>query len=197
MKSYRLISALLIILAVSASPARGQEAKSRVAVGLGLLTAPDWMDIFSDVVLTSLSLGTYQTEKRSSIGALGLQYERFVRGPVALVGAGGFQRTTRDLFSNDDPRGKLTSTYAHLMGGAALHYHRGRTLGLYTNAAVGLALNHDSAEVEGEPHASDSRVRPAFQVTLLGIRAGGPIGAFMELGVGYRGTLVLGLSYDF
>lgn len=185
------------LLLLAAAPARGQQPTSRLSVGLGVASAPVWMDLATDVLRTAVTLGSYRTENRSGVGAVAAQYERFLNERFALIGAAGFERISRDVIVEGDPRGTLSSTWGHVMGGAALHYLRGGTLGLYSSAAVGIALNHESADVEGSPSATESEVLPAFQITLLGMRTGRRFGPFLEIGAGYRGTVVLGASYDF
>ncbi len=185
------------MLLIAASPAYGQQPTSRLSVGLGVGSAPVWMDLVTDVLTTVVTLGSYKTENRSGLGAITAQYERFLNDRFAVLGAAGVERISRDVIVDGDPRGTLGSTWAHAMGGAALHYLRGGALGLYSNAAVGVALNRDSAEIEGSPSSTESEIRPAFQLTLLGMRLGRRFGPFLEIGAGYRGVVVFGASYDF
>ena len=170
---------------------------SRLSVGLGVGSAPVWMDLATDVLQTVVTLGSYKTENRSGSGVINAQYERFLNERVALLGAAGVERISRDVVVGGDPRGTMSSTWGHVMGGAAFHYRRGGTVGLYSNAGVGIALNRESADIDGSSSATESEIRPAFQVTLLGLRVGRQLGPFLEFGAGYRGTVVFGVSYDF
>lgn len=197
MKPFRLSAALLGLLLFAPLPATAQQPTHRLSIGIGVLTAPDWLDITSDVLRTAVTLGSYKTEARSGTGAISAQYERFLNSRLSLLGAAGFQRMSRDVIIDDTPSGTLSSSYAHAMAGAALHYRRGGGLGLYSNASVGFALNHDSADITGSPSTSESEFQPAFQVTALGLRVGQSYGAFLELGAGYRGTIVLGAAFEF
>lgn len=197
MTAFRALFVVVGLLLIAAPPAHGQQPMSRLSVGLGVASAPVWMDLISDVLQTTVSLGSYKTETRSGLGAVSAQYERFLNERITLLGAAGVERISRDVIVGGDSRGRMSSTWGHVMGGAAFHYRRGGTLGLYSNAAVGIALNHDSADIDGSPSATESEIRPAFQVTLLGLRIGRQLGPFLEFGAGYRGTVVLGASYDF
>ena len=197
MKTFHPLAVLLALLLIARATASAQQPTSRVSVGFGGATAPDWMDMISDVVGTVVTLGSYKTETTSAGGAIVAQYERFVNQRFALLGAAGYQRIARDVIIDGDPSGTQNSTYFHMMGGAAIHYLRGNTVGLYSNAAAGLALHDHSASITGSDTSTESEIQPAFQVTLLGLRVGRPFGAFLEVGAGYRGIVVLGLDWTF
>lgn len=197
MPSLRMLFAVVGLVLVVGPPAHGQQPMSRLSVGLGVGSAPVWMDLVTDVLQTVVTLGSYKTENRSGSGVINAQYERFLNERVALLGAAGVERISRDVVVGGDPRGTMSSTWGHVMGGAAFHYRRGGTVGLYSNAGVGIALNRESADIDGSSSATESEIRPAFQVTLLGLRVGRQLGPFLEFGAGYRGTVVFGVSYDF
>lgn len=197
MKLSRLFVVVVGLLVLAPAPVLGQQPTQRVSIGVGVGTIPDWMNVFSNVLQAVGTLGTYQTVTRSEPMTILAQYEHFLDNRFALLGATGLQRISRDVIVTGDPKGTLDSTYGHLMGGAAIHFRRNQTLSLYSNVAGGIALNHDTAKITGSPSTTESEVLPAFQVTLLGLRVGQPFGAFLELGAGYRGMVVLGASYEF
>lgn len=198
MKLHHIFIAVLGISLMAPAPAAAQDMQSpnRVSIGFGGGTIPDLIDIFSSV-LTNMVPGTYRTDTSTSPAAISVEYNRFLSPRFSVLGSGGVQRISRDVYRDGVRSGKMSSTYTHLMGGAAVHYRRGTYLDLYSNLAGGLAINHDSANVTGSEPRSETRPLPAFQATLLGIRAGAPVGAFLEIGAGYRGMVVFGVSYDF
>lgn len=196
MNPYRLLAVVVALLVLVPTTAVGQQPTHRLSVGIGGATVPDWLDLVSNVLTSFGSLGSHKTKIQSEPLAVSVQYEHFLSDRFALLSAAGVQRISRDVIVADDPAGSMSSTYGHLMGGAAIHYRRGHTLGLYSNAAVGLALNHDSADIDGSASTTETRALPAFQLTALGLRVGHPFSAFLELGFGYRGMAVLGVSYE-
>jgi len=198
MKQIRLLLVLSTLVAAAASPASGQESRDgRLSVGVGLLTAPDIVDALNSAVLTAFTLGSHTIENRSGNLGLSVQYERFLGGPFALLGGAGFQRTEGEIFSGGAKKGTLSSRYFYLMAGGSVHYLR-RRVGLFSSLAVGGAHDHDEAEMVGGEKNTNSAIRPAFQVTALGIRGGGRnLSGFMEMGFGYRGMLVFGVAYEF
>lgn len=188
--------AAFALLMLTAGPVLAQQPVSRVSVGVGGLTVPDMIEITTDIARTVVSVGTYTTDNHRSTGAIGAQYERFVVGRLAVVGAVGIQRIERDLLVRESPAGTLSSTYTHLIGGLSFHYVRGRILGLYSGLAGGFATHTERADATGGA-ATETEVLPALHVTLLGLRVSRPVGGFIELGGGYRGLIALGLSYEF
>lgn len=65
---------------------------------------------------------------------------------------------------------------------------------LYSQVCAGAAFTtHRFYDKEATTHSID----PAFQCTFVGYRLGGRIGAFAELGYGYKGLLQLGISGTF
>jgi len=196
MKYQRLIIGVLSLLLLLPTSALAQD-HSRISFGVGGGTVPDWLDLVSNALLTVGTVGKYKTEVKSEPVAVLIQYDRFVTDRISLLGAVGGQSISRNLLSGSEVRGDMKSTYGHLMAGASFHYLRGEVIGLYSSLAGGLAVNWDEANYVDEPSTSDTRALPAFQITPIGMRVGKSVGAFLELGFGYRGMAILGLSYDF
>jgi outer membrane scaffolding protein for murein synthesis (MipA/OmpV family) len=194
MPSLRPLLAIGLLL-LAATPARGQQPESRLSIGLGLASVPNWVDGIVQELRTGLSSGSYETKSRFGLGAITVQYERFLSRRFTLLGAAGLEYIRRDVV-DDDRSGDLSSTWAHAMVGVAFH-HRSETLSLYSNLAAGIAGARETTDLEGGPEETASATVPAFQITLLGMRLERRFAPFLELGLGFRGTLVLGASYDF
>ena len=75
------------------------------------------------------------------------------------------------------------------------HWLRKPAWDLYSGVAIGAAMvmdHYEATSVDLARTASDPFF--AYQATLLGVRAGGGLGAFLELGAGYHSLFKAGLS---
>jgi hypothetical protein len=74
-------------------------------------------------------------------------------------------------------------------------WNTGRVI-LYSGAQAG--IRHYERWSDREEHMETVRqVMPVYQVTPLGLRAGGRLAGHLELGYGHKGILALGLSWSF
>jgi hypothetical protein len=78
-----------------------------------------------------------------------------------------------------------------------LSYLKKPYLDLYFFVGAGVVFNKNKTIVNGENIASKLYLNPTTQITPLGIRVGKKVGAFAELGYGYKGIVNLGLSGRF
>ncbi len=95
------------------------------------------------------------------------------------------------LGSNDEVLDIQTHNYFTLGIGTEYHYFNTEITRIYAGTAIAYTLdnyktNSQSANV---PHFN-------FQLTPLGIRVGKKLAGFFELGFGYKGILILGISYQ-
>jgi len=189
--------ALAGVLIFTTTPsAHAQQPENRLSVSVGVGTLPELAESMGHVLGTVFTGASYSTEVRGTPVAGGIQYERFLSPRIALLGTAGMQRIRRDAFVGSEPRGTLTSTYTHALAGFNVHYLRGQRAGLYSGASAGLGLRSESFDgQDGAEPGRDTLV--GLQVTALGMRVRRPLGAFVELGVGYRGMVAAGLSYEF
>jgi len=67
---------------------------------------------------------------------------------------------------------------------------------MYQDISAGVTYYTEDDQYQGLPASSFNGFKFNGQATLLGIRVGRSLGVFGELGIGYRGLVSCGLSYE-
>ncbi len=95
------------------------------------------------------------------------------------------------LDSNNAILDTQTHHYYTLGIGTEYHYFNTKITQIYGGAAIAYTLNNSrtGSKTFNVPHFN-------FQLNPFGIRVGKKLAGFLELGFGYKGVLVLGISYQ-
>jgi hypothetical protein len=67
---------------------------------------------------------------------------------------------------------------------------------MYSGFGIGVSVINSTSTLDGTSYY-DRKIRPAGQLTLMGIRAGHKLGGFGEFGFGTNGIICAGISYRF
>lgn len=95
-----------------------------------------------------------------------------------------------DLSTDTSPNDRMNAFY--IMPDGRYYYLSNKRFKLYSGINAGIAVID-----EKEDNNSTLSATFAFHVNLIGVRVGRKLGAFCDLGVGYRGTVNLGASFRF
>ena len=173
--------------------------KHEVAVGYGMLSNSQWLDIFVEVAVmedgTTFSnekfVGTYSAEYLyRATKWLGL-------GCIFTFGQSSMDYTTQVGGSRE---GFITNRYFSLMPAVKFDWLRTNHFGMYSKLAVGytyrtIAIDYEDASKED---VNDNLGHLNWQASLLGIEAGGSqLRGYLEAGVGEQGVAIIGLRYKF
>ena len=200
MKKTLLIATVLMLAAVGASAQNVYEnTKHEVAVGYGMLSNSQWLDLFAEVAVMDAGT-TFSNE--NFVGSYSVEYLYRAEKWLGLGCIFSFGQSTMDYSSqvSGPKEGSITNRYFSLMPAMKLDWLRTNHFGMYTKLAVGytyrtIAVDYEDATKED---VNDNMGHLNWQASLLGIEAGGQkFRGFIEAGIGEQGVAIVGLRYKF
>lgn len=191
----------LALVGLAAAPLQAQDGPvafdaPSLHVSYGLFGVQALVETFSDVLTTAVTAGTVRSTDRSfGTGPISVAY-LYPATPWLRVGAeynyASFDATyTVDVGSGTTSTWSAMNTYHSLMVRTDALWVHANHLQVYSSAAIGGSLLVQSYD---NGTSSESQVGPAFHVTALGVRAGGGLSVFAEVGFGFRGLLIGGVA---
>lgn len=154
-------------------------------------------DGFSNA-LSSAILGQKLNSKTTSSGNFGLGYRNQITERIRVGGDIAFQQEQTEQFDkNNKAIAKRTNNYFMVMPAMSFSYIKTAWLDFYGSAAAGVILDKYTSTEPNKAAVKDNTTDFAFQVNPAGIRVGKKLGAFAEVGFGYRGIISAGLNYKF
>ena len=198
MKKILVMVAVAMMTAMNASAQNGyDETKHEVAITYGVGSNSDIIDAFENIG-GGLVGAKFENEKFT--GPISAEYFYHVKNWLGVGGILAYGQNKQDVYLLGDKDGVSKNTYLTLMPAVKFDWLRKKHFGVYSKLAVGATLRnekYDSVD-DSSKDDSDSEVHVNWQVSLLGIEAGGPtIRGFLELGTGEQGIALVGLRYKF
>jgi len=171
--------------------------KNDISVSYGIITTDQVIDIESDILESIVTLGSYSTENTKYIGAIFLTYKYNVTKGLMLGAAVGTDRITEDVISDKNKSGELVKNNITIAFEGDYRYLAKEIFQMYSGIGVGYTfVNEKYTPISGDESTGSSN-HFNFQANLLGLRVGKSFGAFIELGIGYKGVFNFGLSGQF
>jgi len=185
-KTLTALGLLAIIGFVFVNPSYGQQKRHEFSAGYGLVTSSQIVDIFTNILLISITIGQAAKVDNKYPGAFILSYKYVGRSRFGFGFTLAADRATGNLAMAGNPVGTYKENY--YTGAVEMDYRfiNRKNFCLYSGLGVGLTVR------KGEYVYSDSETSsntfPVVQVTLIGFRIGDKIALFGELGGGYKGV---------
>lgn len=188
-------AALLLVVFAASTVAFGQTRTHDLSLSYGVLSIDQMTDILQDVLTVVLTLGSFNKTDAKYTGVPFLTYHYSANSRFGFGGAIGTYSSKGLLQVGDTDAG--TFRERNTIAAVELDYRWVMRPGfqLYSGAGFGVRFRHGTYQTEGSE--SLNRVLPTFHVNALGVRVGGRIGFFAELGAGYKGVLLAGISGQF
>lgn len=173
-----------------------QKGTSEIKAGYGVLSSNEIGKVFTDIIITPFSETKTTDEKHS--GALFIGYNYAVKDNWTIGTDLVYERYTASVNKqnltvasqkNDIYTLAVNSTYSYISK-PKFRMYSGVGLG-YTFSNEKLSPNQSDVQSVSSKSSSFN-----FQVIGAGIRRGGKIAGFAELGFGYKGIINLGISYQ-
>ncbi len=198
MKKIFVMAAVAMMAAMNVSAQNGyDETKHEVAITLGVWSNSQIIDAFENIG-GALVGAKFENEKFT--GPISAEYFYHVKNWLGVGGILAYGQNKQDVYLLGDKDGEIKNTYLTLMPAVKLDWLRKKHFGMYSKLAVGATLRNEkynSVDASSKDD-SDSEVHVNWQVSLLGIEAGGPtIRGFLELGTGEQGIMLVGVRYKF
>ena len=184
-------SLLIIGLVFLSQQVIGQsKGTSELSFGLGFETSNEFLNTVEDIIDDT----SYANTKVSP--AYILTYKRAIADRWFLFADGSYQSVKEDVIQGELTIGDVSTTYLTFGFGTDYHYISKDWFQMYSGASVAYTSQSSnfttSADIDDE---NDGYFN--YHLTALGFRFGRALGAFVELGVGYRGFGAAGVSYQF
>ncbi len=196
---------LLLFTIMSSIYANGQccpsyKRQPEFIVSYGQLTGSDFFGSWKTMSNDSRKVST----ETSNTGADFFTARYFLYSCLSLGIAGGYIDQKGNISERSGAKYYITSTYEHKAATIAFElnyiYRIRRHVDIYTYAGAGpsfktVITNYVASSISNEAPAKTTRSSDfIFHYCPVGVRVGGRIGAFGELGFGYKGLVSGGLS---
>jgi len=190
------IMAIVSIMNVSAQV----ESPNSIGISAGIITAPDFIN-YAEPAFTGIESNLVTKNTTTSIPAVMFEYNRALGEHLDMgfsIAYQQFKSTYVDAFAGVIPAGSTTAHFLSVMPQFRFHYVPiDSWLGLYSGAAVGLHYQVIDAREMNFDVESSGTVGFSWQVTAIGAEVGNKFGAHAELGLGFKGIIVVGLHARF
>lgn len=190
---------ILFLLSFLVLRAQEKERRHEISAGYGIVTSDEAMGVTSSLLTTILTLANANRTNMHWTGLYHLGY-KFRAGRIFPLGISvGYEKMTSDLTNKDqEVVGKEKGQYISIMAEGSVRYLNKRVFQMYSGLAAGYTLASSEVVAEtGEESDTDHFNHFNFQVNVIGVRLGGIIGGFLELGFGYKGLINFGISCQF
>ena len=189
------LMAALAVSAILCVPAQAQE-ETRHEVGISYGGVPNsiWLDAFGDVIS---SIFGEKYEQDTYVGPIGIEYFYHTSPLIGIGAVATYVNNKENGIHDNQVVSKISSSYYTLMPAVKFNWLRRDKWGMYSKLAIG-ATYRDYSKTHEQEKATDNEVLFNFQVSALGVEAGGQhVRGFAELGIGEQGVILGGVRYKF
>lgn len=174
--------------------------KHHIYGGYGFGTLPDWGNAFADAIgninFNTSTFGPREGKSKNPTGCFYIGYNHSLTNNFAIDVKVSYQKYYDMKLYAGSEYDKIDDHYYAIMTGFRINYSNTGFTQLYSGLNLGLFIWDKKREYSGRKSESNINYL-GYQITALGIRTGGMVGGFIELGIGYTGILSGGLSVQF
>ncbi|QZT38975.1 hypothetical protein K5X82_08770 [Halosquirtibacter xylanolyticus] len=193
-----IIMILVAIFSLITQKSIGQEkGTNEFNVNIGAFTSNDIFNIASDVATTTITGGLIRSNTTKSTPQVGITYRHAVADRWMVFTDVSYQKFKTEYTTADIKSGDITQHFITAGLGTDYRYISNGFIQVYSGASVAYSVILDQDNMQKDKQDMDRSGQWNFQVNALGLRVGGDLAAFLELGVGYKGVVNLGVSYQF
>ncbi len=169
-----------------------------LAGSYGIVTTDQIMDLVKDVVRAVFSFGDYEKDDYNYSGALFLTYKNAASYRMHVGATIGIDNVTGDLLQDGIKYGDFRTNHTTFAAESDIRWVKRDAFQMYSGIGLGYTFTAEKGEISGTGETDINRSgHVAFQINPLGMRIGKRLGAFAEIGFGYKGIANFGLSYQF
>lgn len=183
-----------LMVFIVASPSYGQQKRHEFSAGYGMVTTSQIVDIFTNILLISITIGEAAKVDNKYPGAFVFSYKYSSGSRWAFGLTLAADRASGNLAMSGNPVGTYTENYYTGALEMDFRYINRENFCLYSGLGVGLTVR--KGEYRYSETSTSSNSYPVVQVTLLGFRVGNKIALFGELGGGYKGVVHGGIRFS-
>lgn len=169
-----------------------------ITLGYGVVTTNQIFDVSTDVLASVVSLGAYTSSGSQYYGGFSINYKNTLSKHWNAGITFSYDKVTKDVHSLKEKRGDLNRDYYTIAGEVDFRYFKKEIFQMYSLAGLGYTFIRDRyMPIVEEKIDKGASGFMNFHVSLLGIRLGRELAFYTELGIGYKGILSFGVSYQF
>lgn len=184
---------LLSIVMITISSNAQEKGTNDLGFSVGFGTTNDFLKTTEDIIS---GIGGVTTGNAKIGPAFNLTYKMAVMNNWFLYAEGTYQIVKEDVLENSVKTGDVSYRYFTAGFGTEYHYIHKEWFQMYSGASIAYtSQNADFTTSTNIEDGSDGYFN--FQVNAVGLRFGKKLAGFAELGVGYKGYVNAGLSFQF
>ena len=191
----RPVAVLILAVLVLTTAGFGQTRRHDLSIQYGVLSIDQLADILTDVLTIVVTLGTFSKNDMKYTGVPFLTYHYSANSRFGFGGAIGGYNSRGILQVTGDDVG--TFKERNYIAAVELDYHWIMREGFQLYSGAGFGVRYRRGTYTTTETDTVNRVLPTFHINALGVRFGGKVGFFLELGAGYKGMLSAGANAQF
>lgn len=156
-------------------------------------------DAFGDAIVSGIYGAKIDNAEDSTLGMFEIGYRNRITERLKIGVDVSYLRTDKSFETKLPNSGgiehnKRRAQYFLVLPTIEFSYVRTSFINFYGSAAAGIIMMQ-TKEIDNTNAYTDNATAFGFQVNPVGLRVGKKLGAFAELGYGYKGIIVAGISY--
>lgn len=192
-----ILSLLVTVVFIGTISAQEQEKKHEFYAGFGLVSTSSVLDVFSDMLATSLTAGTYVKNNTTWSGNIHAGYKYLPSKHTAVGLTYTYTKSTGDVSYSGSKAGTIDNLYHTIAAEFDYRYISRPMFKLYSSVGAGVTINNETYKPASGDNEKNNQAHFNFQVSPIGVKVGNSIGFFAEAGFGYKGIISAGLFASF
>ncbi|AMO19834.1 outer membrane beta-barrel protein [Flavobacterium columnare] len=189
---------LIVLLSSFFSTTAQEKGTSELRISYGIVSTNGIINTVTNILTAPASLGTIEIDNKVSTGVFTLEYNYAILNKLNLGLDLAYETFESDILSNGKVINKQNEEDITLALKSNYNYLSNDNFRLYSGLGVGYTLiRNKTNELSSEGLSFDNSNRFNFQITGIGFRYGKKLGISAEVGLGYKGILNGGISYQF
>ncbi|RVU90347.1 hypothetical protein EH230_05225 [Flavobacterium columnare] len=188
----------LLLLLSSFFNSNAQEKRtSEFRVSYGVVSTNSIINTVTDILTTPGTLGAITVDNKISSGVFTISYSYALVDKLNLGLDLAYEAFVSDVISNGKIVNKQKEDDITLALKSNYNYLSKNKFRLYSGLGIGYTLiKNRTNDLSSQGLSFDNSSRFNFQITGIGFRYGGKLGISAEAGLGYKGILNAGISYQ-
>ena len=185
------ITLTLVAVLISIFTYAQEKGTHDIGVNIGFFTSNDFLNTTEDIIAG----GTFENTKVSP--SIAVNYKIAIKHKWFFYADGVYQSIKEDVLLNEVVIGDVSHTYLTFGFGTDYHYISKEWFQVYSGASVAYTTRSSDFTTSSTDFEDANDGFFNFHVNALGVRVGKALAGTLEIGVGYKGVVNLGMSYQF
>lgn len=196
LKIVKLIGIVVLFFMCESTLSAQIKNRHELAVGMGVVTSNDIVDMSSTFFETIFTLGGVTYDNIYTFPSLNLGYKYPLTEEWFSLFEVSYQNIEKDMYMHGDFVSNVKGYFLSIGAGVSYVYVTNEWLQIYSGISIAYSFIWDVLSNEEMRSKNDNRYLMNLQFNAIGIRTGKRLGVFFELGMGYKGIANLGASYQ-